>query len=272
MTDIIKETLKKTLSELSEEIHQQELLRDTQLVEQANIIASNLDESFKDFTIQLSDTRINFTLTVDSWYAFNISRSTKYTEGGHTYTKAAIESSSMSSKDEKELKKMICLGILAKQSLNNTSYWEDLISLMDECNRLYKVNIGPLYKQFYRIEDEIRNINNKEANDAFQIIFDSGTFKLKKNITYCYGQSRYDWVSSDHWFWEANETGKTYNVSYISSRRTNPHYDEEGRMIEGIFELVKCNINKRIKKADIVSFVHQNMSSIEQQVSNQFPS
>jgi hypothetical protein len=268
MTDIIKETLKKTLTELSEEIQRQEVLRDKELVEEANSITSNLDDLFEDFTIKVSSTDIDFKLTTDSWFNFRISRSTKYTEAGHTFTKAGIESSSMSNKDEKELKKMICLGILAKECLNNTSYWGDLISLMDECNRLHKVNIGPLYNQLYQVEDEIKKINNKEANDAFQTIFDSGTFKLKKNITYCYGQSRWDNVSSDHWFWEANGTGKTYNVSYISSRRTNPNYDEEGRMIEGIFELIKCNINKRIKKADIVSFVHQNMSSIEQKVSN----
>ena len=139
---------------------------------------------------------------------------------------------------------------------------------MDECNRLSKVNVGPLYNQLYQVENEIKKINNKEANDAFQTIFDSGTFKLKKNITYGYSQSRWDIVSSDHWFWEANGTGKTYTLSYISSRRTNPHYDEDGCMIEGIFELVKININKRIKKSDITSFVYNNMNSIEQKVSN----
>lgn len=174
----------------------------------------------------------------------------------------------MSGKDEKELKKMICLGILAKECLNNTSYWEDLITVMDECDRLYKVNIGPLQKQLYQIENEIKKINDKEENDTFQTIFDSGTFKLKKNITYCYGQSRWDIVNSDHWFWEANGTGKTYTLSYISSRRTNEFYDKEGNSIEGIFELVKININKRIKKLDIISFVHHNMNRIEQKVSN----
>ena len=115
MTDIIKETLKKTLSELSEEIQRQEVLRDKELVEEANSITSNLDDLFEDFTIKVSSTDIDFKLTTDSWYGFRISRSTKYTEAGHTFTKACIESSSMSSKDEKELKKMICLGILAKE-------------------------------------------------------------------------------------------------------------------------------------------------------------
>ena len=268
MTDIIKETLKKTLSELSEEIQRQELLRNTELTEEANSITSNLDDLFEDFTVQVSSNNIDFKLTTDSWYGFRISRSTKYTEAGHTYTKATIDSSSMGGKDEKELKKMICLGILAKECLNNTSYWGDLITVMDECDRLYKVNIGPLQKQLYQIENEIKKINDKEVNDTFQTIFDSGTFKLKKNIIYYYGQSRWDNVSSDHWFWEVNGTGKTYTLSYISSRRTNEFYDKEGNSIEGIFELVKSNINKRIKKLDITSFVHHNMNLIEQKVSN----
>ena len=53
MTDIIKETLKKTLSELSEEIQRQELLRNTELTEEANSITSNLDDLFEDFTVQV---------------------------------------------------------------------------------------------------------------------------------------------------------------------------------------------------------------------------
>ncbi len=133
---------------------------------------------------------------------------------------------------------------------------------MDESNEIYKANIGPLYKQIYQIEDQLRKIKHEEQNTEFQNVFNKNTFKLNNTIYFSYGPGRYDRVGSNEWFWEENNGGKTYTVSYNDKVRTNPHYDSEGNFLEGIFEIRKRSIDKRIKKADIESFVKYNMNLI----------
>lgn len=252
MTNIIKETLQKTLAEIGDQISHHEVLRKTHLTNKANQIAVSIDDLFKEFTIQVSDIDISFKLTEDSWHDFRIQRSTTYSENEqkYIYTKPTLATSSSSSGDEKSMKRLICLGKLAEHCLNQTNEWNELIKLMDESKAQYKANIDPLYKQFYQIERELNAINQEEQNKAFINIFSKGTFKLTKPEYY---------FKSDEFFWTANESGKTYTVSYIDERRTNPYYDENGNELEPIFERVKRTIDKRIKKADVESFVRSNM-------------
>ncbi len=260
--NIIKETLEKTFEELNKQIHEHEASRRTHLVNKANDIAFSIHGLFKEYTIQVSDTDISFKLTEDSWYDFRIERRTNYQTDGIAYGIATISTSSVSNADEKGLKKLVCLGILAQYSLYETNEWNELVSLMDESNEIYKANIGPLYKQIYQIEDQLRKIKHEEQNTEFQNVFNKNTFKLNNTIYFSYGPGRYDRVGSNEWFWEENNGGKTYTVSYNDKVRTNPHYDSEGNFLEGIFEIRKRSIDKRIKKADIESFVKYNMNLI----------
>jgi hypothetical protein len=126
---------------------------------------------------------------------------------------------------------------------------------MDESNEIYKANIGPLYKQIYQIEAELSKINREEQNKQFNDVFNKNTFVLSKLVYFYYGNGKWDRVGSDEWFWEENKGGKTYNVSYIDVRRTNPWHDAEDKDLEGVYERTKCIIDKRIKKADIEAFV-----------------
>ena len=268
MTNIIKETLEKTFNELNEQIQHHEALRRTHLTNKANHIVTNIDDLFKEFYIQVSDTNIEFKFTEDSWYDFRIERRQNYKVDGYEYGKASIGSSSSSGNDDKSLKRYVCLGQLARHCLYNTNEWTELVSLMDESNELYKANMGPLYKQIYQIEAELRKINKEEQNKQFNDVFNKNTFVLSKPVYFYYGSGKWDRVNSDEWFWEENKGGKTYNVSYIDGRRTNPWYDAEGKDLEGVYERVKRSIDKRIKKADIESFVRSNTNLVV----HQFPS
>jgi hypothetical protein len=260
--NIIKETLEKTFEELNEQIHEHEASRRTHLVNKVNNVITSIDDLFKEFTIQVTDTDINFKLTEDSWYDFRVERRQNYKADGCEYGKAYISASSSSNDNDKALKRYICLGQLARHCLYNTNEWNELVSLMDESYEIYKTNIGPLYKQIYQIEDQLRKIKHEEQSIEFQNVFNKNTFKLNNIIYFNYGPSRYDRVDSNEWFWEENNGGKTYTVSYNDKVRTNPHYDSEGNSLEGIFGVRKRSIDKRIKKADIESFVKYNMNLI----------
>ena len=133
---------------------------------------------------------------------------------------------------------------------------------MDETSEIYKEKIKPLDTQFYQIESELRKIKQEEQTNEFQNVFNKGTFKLKKQEYLYYGSGKWDRIYSDEFFWEANESGKTYTMFYINESRTNPFYDENGNSIEGVFEKTKRSINKRIRKADVESFVRYNMNRI----------
>jgi hypothetical protein len=266
MTNIIKETLEKTFNELNEQIQHHEALRRVHLTNKANHIVTNIDDLFKEFHIQVSDTNIDFKFTEDSWYDFRIERNQNYKADGYEYGKAYISSSSSSNNNDKSLKRYICLGQLARHCLYNTNGWTELVSLMDESNELYKANIGPLYKQVYQIEAELRKINKEEQNKQFNDVFNKNTFVLSKPVYFYYGNGKWDRANSDEWFWEENKGGKTYNVSYIDVRRTNPWYDAEGKDLEGVYERIKRSINKRIKKADIESFVRSCTNLVVEEV------
>lgn len=264
MTNIIKETLEKTFNELNEQIQHHEALRRAHLTNKANHIVLSIDDLFKEFNIQVTDRTIEFTYTEDRWYDFRIERKQTYKSDGYEYGKASVSTSSVSDADNKNLMKLICLGKLAKHCFINTNEWNELVSLMDKSNEIYKANIGPLYKQIYQIEDQLRKIAAEESNVEFNKVFSKGTFKLNRPISYYYGNGKWDRVFSNEFFWSANESGKTYTVSYTDERRTNPHFDENGNNLEAITELVKRTIDKRIKKADIESFVRQSIKLIEQ--------
>jgi hypothetical protein len=262
MSNIIKETLTATKNELAKQITQANEQLETQLNTKATNIVSSIDELFKEFTITISERTIEFRFTVDSWYDFRIERTFNYKIDKPEYGKATLSTSSVTNADENGLKKLICLGILSKHCLNNTNEWVELTSLMNESDKMHKANISSLYTQMYQIDSELRKIENEEKANAFENIFKLGTFKLNKEVNYYYGSGKWDRIYSNEFFWEANESGKTYTLSYIDTRRTNPHYDSEGNSIEGIFEKTKRSINKRIKKADIESFVKYNAHNI----------
>jgi len=260
MTEI-KETHEKTFDELNEQIKYHESLCRTHLTDKVNSITADIDDLFKEFTIQVTSTDINFKLTIDPWFDFRISRSLTYNIDD--FGKPTISTSSVNGESEKSLKKMICVGILAQHCLIETNKWNELVSLMDECNEIYKRDINPLYSKIFQIEIELRKIKGAEQNKEFNNLFSKGTFKLNKQIDFYYGSGKWDRVRSDEWFWEVNESGKTYTVSYNDNCRINGHYDADGNSIEGIFEIKKRVIGKRIKKADIESFVKYNRSLID---------
>ena len=50
--------------------------------------------------------------------------------------------------------------------------------------------------------------------------------------------------------------------AYTEERRTNPRFDENGNDLKAITEIIKRTIDKRIKKADIESFLIQHINLI----------
>lgn len=261
--NIVRETLETTKGELVRQIALQEKANEEHLKSTAQNIVINIDDLFKEFTVTyVSSNRIEFKFTEDSWYDFEIYRSERYINDEYKYDKAYLSVSSSSNNNDKALKKLICVGILAKHCLLETTQWGELVELMNESSKLYDATLRSLYKQKYQIEGKLNRIEQEEKNSTLETIFSKGTFKLSKEISFYYGSGKWDRVFSDEFFWEANESGKTYTISYTDKVRTNPHYDTEGNYLEPIFELRKQTINKRIRKADIESFVKYNMKSI----------
>jgi len=153
----------------------------------------------------------------------------------------------------------MAVGKIAEHFLHKDEVYKRTVSLMDEYVSYEREQLKSLHFQIREIEKQIQDIEREEQNKAFINIFSKGTFKLTKPEYYYYGNGKWDRVKSDEFFWTANESGKTYIIEYIEERRTNPYYDENGNTLEPIFERVKRTIDKRIKKADIESFVRSNM-------------
>lgn len=261
--DIIKHTLEKQLNELRQEISQLEKQHDEILTKSTHDLVDKLDESFKEFDINVTTTNITFNLG-GGWDKFRITRRENYSakDNEYKYLKPELHMSSMSTDCESDLKILICVGKLAEQKLNHTDIWKDLTTMMDSRKVLYKDDISEKYDQTWKLENEIRLLERREQDNTFQKIFNQGTFKLNKNTNYYYGNGKWDSVYSDEFVWEQNGEGKTYTVYYYDSYRTNPYYDENGNVLEPIIERRKRSINKRIRKNDIESFIRSCMSII----------
>ena len=107
----------------------------------------------------------------------------------------------------------------------------------------------------WKLENEIRKIENEERENSFKNVFDKGTFKLNKEAGFYYGAGKWDRVWSIEFFWEKNEGKKTYSVWYMSKNRANPHYDEQGNSLEPVYEYTKALASGRVRVADLESFV-----------------
>ena len=241
---IIKETLEKAKEELRQQIIQKENESNDQLTSEAIAITSNIDKVLSEFNIKVSSTQIEFKLTVDSWYDFRISRGSRYIGNEITYTKATINTSSISDANEQALKKLIVLGTLAKHCLNETDEWKSLVSLMDKNVSFYKENISPLYMKMYKIEDEIRQINKLAVDFHYKNIFDSGKMKLSEKVHLHYGSGKWDRIHSDSFKWTKNDGGKTYTVTY----------DEQG--------CVERNVPKRMRLIVLQSFIQSQLNKV----------
>jgi hypothetical protein len=259
MENIIKQTLEKTLNELYDQIESKEKEHEQILSNAVYTLVGPLDDLFKEFSFKVTDTEILFRHNnKSSWYSFSIQRRTNYGYEEKTYGKPTLHYSSYSDLDEDGLKMTVCLGILARHNLTESPVWIDLMNVMNYQNHLYKTELKELISQTYKIRDEIKRIEREEQSQVFTKIFGQGTFKLKDSIRFDYGNSKWDYVRSDEFFWEENKGGKTYTLSYMEERRANPYYDENGNTLEPIMERVKRTIDKRIKKADMESYVRYN--------------
>lgn len=251
------ETLKE---EIEKKIGENKSFNQGYLENKARSVLVSISNLFDEYSIFVSDNRIEFTFTKDSWYNFQIERSYDWKE--KKYGDAYIYSSSSSSNNEQSLKRYICLGELAKQKFDKTNKWEELVLLMDEYDKLDKDSVAPLRKQLYDIENAIRQINHHEHQKNIQNLLNKRTIKFEKPIMFWYGNGKWDYVHSDIFSWEENKGGKTYNVFYNKEYRINPVFDQDGNELEGIFENKTHELSKRIKKDNLISFISSNMKRI----------
>lgn len=252
------EILENQKNELYKQIHSIKESHQTYLSSKAHSIVDQLDELFKEFIIEIDSTRISFK-TNGFWNDFEINRRSNYSINEEKYTEASLSMSSSSDVDEVGLKRFVCAGVLAKYCLNKTDEWKQLITLMDEHNELHKKDISPLNSQTWDIENSIRKLRDDEYTNKRTKILNAGKLKVQKSIEFYYGNGKWDFVRSNVFEWEQNESGKTYKVFYYDETRTNPHYDEDGNRLEPIMEKRKREVNKRIRVADLQSFISNNM-------------
>ena len=255
--NIVKEALQKQLNELHIEVAQIEEKHDEILSNSTHELVDKLDESFKEFSIKVSSTEISFNLAGSHWDKFRVFRRENYSskEKEYKYAPAELSMSSMSTDKDSDLKILICIGKLAEQKLNSTAIWNDLRVMMDSRSLMYKEDISEKRNMCWKLEAEIKRIENEEREDNFKRIFDKGTFKLSKEIVFYYGAGKWDNVWSKEFIWEKNEGKKTYSVWYMREMRTNPGYDEQGNSLEPVYENTKQLASGRVRVADIESFV-----------------
>jgi len=255
--NIVKEALQKQLDELVNELTQIEKKHDELLSNSTHELVDKLDESFKEFNINVSSTDITFNLAGSHWDKFRVTRRENYSakEKEYRYTQAELSVSSLSTSKESDLKMLICVGKLAEQKLNNTAIWNDLRVMMDSRDLMYKEDISEKRSMCWKLEAEIKKIENEEREDNFKRIFDKGTFKLENETVFYYGSGKWNRVFSKEFFWQKNEGKKTYTVWYMREMRTNQRWDEQGNDLEPVYEYTKLTASERVRAADLESFV-----------------
>lgn len=255
--NIVKEALQKQLNELQKEVAQIEQKHDEILSNSTHELVDKLDESFKDFNIKVSSTEIIFNLAGSHWSKFRVTRQENYSskEKEYKYAPAELSMNSMSTDKDSDLKVLICIGKLAEQKLNSTAIWNDLRVMMDSRSLMYKEDISEKRSMIWKLEDEIRKIENEERENSFKKVFDKGNFKLSKETVFYYGAGKWDRVYSKEFIWEKNEGKKTYSVWYTREMRTNQRWDEQGNDLEPVYGYTKQLASGRVRVADIESFV-----------------
>lgn len=260
MENVIATPLETLKEEIEKKIEENRAFNQGYLENKARSVLVSISNLFDEYSIFVSDNRIGFTFTKDSWYSFQIERSYDWKE--KKYGDAYIHSSSSSSNNEQSLKRYICLGELAKQKFDKTNKWDELVLLMDEHDKLDKDSVSPLRKQLYDIEDAIRQIEKNEHQKNIQNLLNKRTIKFEKPISFWYGNGKWDNASSDVFSWEENKGGKTYNLFYTKQIRINSVFDQDGNQLEGIYEDKVYELPKRIKKDNLISFISSNMKHI----------
>ena len=261
---IIKDALQKQLDELRTEVHNIEKKHEQILEDGTHELVDQLSVLFKDFSISVSDTDIQFITTKGGWDRFRISRQYNFhaKETEYKYSKPYVSLSSLNSDDEESLRRLVCVGKLAEQQLKDSDIWKDLNRIMDSNRVLYNEDLREKKNNIWNLENEIKNIENKERDNKCESVFDKGTFKLTKRVYFSYGSSRYDYVNADEFTWERNGTGKTFTMFFTDEKRANPYYDENGNHLEPVFEKTKRAIDKRIRENDLRSFIHTHMNNM----------
>lgn len=221
----------------------------------------SISDIFGKFEIQISsETNIYFRYKENNWYNFNIYRSYDWHKG--TYYNEYISCGSYSDKTDEVFIMQMAVGKIAEHFLYKDEKYKQIFSLMDEYVSYEKDQLTSLRSQIREIDKQIDIIKKEEHTKAFNDVFNKGTFKLNKKESFYYGNGKWDRVMSSEFFWEANPSGKTYNLFYIDEYRTNNSYDEEGNYVEPVYATRKCALHKKVKKADIESFVCCNMNKI----------
>ena len=177
---------------------------------------------------------------------FRIQRRYNYkSNGDHEYLAPELSSSSCRTNDKSELKALVCIGKLADLYLNDSPIWKDMIAVMNNRDYLYKEETSEKRKLAWKLEDEIRKIENKELEDKLQAIVDNGMILLKDNYRFYYGSSKWDYIISNEYIWEKNPSGKTFKLSYKDVRydeATIRTLDKKVRL-KDIQRLIQTNIN-----------------------------
>jgi len=245
------------------------------LVEEANEATLNkklheildpLSVLFEEINFEIRDRDIDFFMGETRWDLngdFSIQRGWNYKIESPKWEPITLSHGSSGTMNELRLKSVVCMGILAEHQLLQTEQWKNIEAVMDLYVELRKDEFRTIKKQICQLNNDIKLIENEESKKQFEQVFNKGTFKLKKYDSLYYGNSSYyDYVNSDEFFWVANPSGKTYQMSYIREYRTNPNYDESGNSIPPIMERQKFAISKKFRKKDVEIFVRGNMKNI----------
>ena len=141
----------------------------------------------------------------------------------------------------------MCVGKLADLYLNDSPIWKDMIAVMNNRNYLYKEEISEKRKLAWKLEDEIRKINNQEREDKLQAIVDNGMILLKDNYRFYYGNGKWDCIIAKEYIWEKNPSSKTYKLSYKDAR-----YDEA----------TIRTLDKKVRLKDIQGLIQTNINNL----------
>lgn len=235
----VKEVLENQRKELYQEIESIESKHKETLSQATHDLVDSLDETFKEFTIDISSDSISFNLDGSSWDRFRISRRNNY---NGEYGKAELSMSSIHTEKDSDLKVLICIGKLAEHRMKETPIWKDLNGLMNAKSYFYKEEISEKRKLIWDIENEINKIERQEYEDKINSLFSKNEINLKDTYRFYYGNGKWDYVISANFKWEQNPSGKTYKLSY----KDGDNFRE---------------INKRIKLNDIRSLVRSNINN-----------
>lgn len=252
MENVVKKVLNEQLDNLRKDLWSKTKEIDELCNQEIKINLVKIDSMFKDWEVSLNDSEIY--IKHESLSSFNGPLSIKfpytYTKEGYKHHDPTVKWSGVEVDKDIEIDLGIMIGLLCKAKRSDSDEWKSIIYVFNEKKVKIKENVDPLWKDIYKIEEEVKKIDREEQEKSLQDKIAKGEILLEKQECIHYGSGKHDKVWSDRFVWELNKSGKTATLYSISKKQQH-----DGEKWITTDEDVKSKVTERLKICDLRSFL-----------------